>query len=377
MNASSRIPPLLQPHTKLPDNDSLLLVTSTLGASANWLLIRFLCDALSSSKNSPDGGADAEGHNVVLVSWLRDYDFWRQEARKGGGLDLERLKREKRFAFVDGLSGLVMGAQPQPQVQQEKAQPVSPRQQPQAGVQQAQRPSTILPARGPPARTIVPGRGPPAPAPLGRQPQTATATATATASTPTPAAQPTNAPPQPGPGHSTLTSLDLAHLKTAVSSAVSSLSPPPSPKTLILLDAPDLALALTSLPPSAFAALILQLHSLPGVSHVLTHLHADAPLVSESAPPQPLEVAAYNLLTKVAHMSGRVLGTRVLDTGVARDVSGVVRVTEQRVGWEGLGLEGEGESDGRGEDKYKGREFLYRVMGDGSVRVFERGAGGE
>ena len=74
MNASSRIPPLLQPYTKLPRNDSLLLVTSTLGASANWLLIRFLCDALSSSpKNSPDGGgadfAD-EGHNVVLVSWL-------------------------------------------------------------------------------------------------------------------------------------------------------------------------------------------------------------------------------------------------------------------------------------------------------------------
>lgn len=365
MNASSRIPPLLQPYTKLPENDSLLLVTSTLGASANWLLIRFLCDALSSSPNKVDGGADSsEGHNVVLVSWLRDYDFWRVEARKGGGLDLERLRREKRFAFVDGLSGLVMGAQaqaqPQPQEQQ-TAQPVSPRQQ--LGVQQTQRPSTVLLARGPPARTIVPGRGPPAAAQPGRQTQTPSA--------PTPAAaQPPNTPPQQLPGHSTLTSLDLAHLKTAVSTAVSSL--PPQRKTLILLDAPDLLLALSSHPPSALTALILQLHNLPSVSHVLTHLHADTPLLCESAPPQPLEVAGYNLLTKVAHMSQRVLGTRVLDTGVARDVSGVVRVTGQGVGWGGLGLE-----EGGGEEAGRGKEFLYRITGDGSVKVFERGAGGD
>lgn len=368
MNASSRIPPLLQPYTKLPENDSLLLVTSTLGASANWLLIRFLCDALSSPKNSPDGGADSsEGHSVVLVSWLRDYDFWRVEARKGGGLDLERLRREKRFAFVDGLSGLVMGAQAQAQEQQ-TAQPVSPRQQ--VGVQQTQtqRPSAVLPARGPPARTIVPGRGPPAPAQPGRQPQTPMQTQTPSA--PTPAAQPPNTPPQQLPGHSTLTSLDLAHLKTAISTAASSL--PPQRKTLLLLDAPDLLLALSPHPPSALTALILHLHTLPGVSHVLTHLHADTPLLSESAPPQPLEVAGYNLLTKVAHMSQRVLGTRVLDTGVARDVSGVVRVTEQGVGWGGLGLE-----ESAGEEAGRGKEFLYRVQGDGGVRVFERGAGGD
>ena len=59
---------------------------------------------------------------VVLVSWLRDYDFWRVEARKGGGLDLERLRREKRFAFVDGLSGLVMGAQAQAQAEGDRRQ---------------------------------------------------------------------------------------------------------------------------------------------------------------------------------------------------------------------------------------------------------------
>ena len=83
-------------------------------------------------------------------------------------------------------------------------------------------------------------------------------------------------------------------------------------------------------------------------------------------------MAGYNLLTKVAHMSQRVLGTRVLDTGVARDVSGVVRVTGQGVGWGGLGLE-----EGGGEEAGRGKEFLYRITGDGSVKVFERGAGGD
>lgn len=73
-------------------------------------------------------------------------------------------------------------------------------------------------------------------------------------------------------------------------------------------------------------------------------------------------------------MSSRILGTRVLDTGVARDVSGVVRVTEQRTGWCDLGLDDD-EKDG--DDMRKGKEFLYQVKGDGSVKVFERGAGGE
>lgn len=64
----------------------------------------------------------------------------------------------------------------------------------------------------------------------------------------------------------------------------------------------------------------------------------------------------------------------MLDTGIARDVSGVIRVTEQNVGWQGL------EVDDRVQDKHdlgsNGEEFLYQVKGDGSVRVFERGAGG-
>jgi elongator complex protein 6 len=104
-------------------------------------------------------------------------------------------------------------------------------------------------------------------------------------------------------------------------------------------------------------------------------MQADNPLLSLSTPPQPLEIAHHNLLVKLAHMSRRTMGVRVLDTGVARDVSGVVRVTEQKTDWLGLGLEDGEEKDQ--DEGGRGREFLYQVKGDGSVRVFERGAGGE
>jgi elongator complex protein 6 len=62
----------------------------------------------------------------------------------------------------------------------------------------------------------------------------------------------------------------------------------------------------------------------------------------------------------------------VLDTGVARDVSGVLRVTAN--GWGPAGGLELGTVDEGGEEG--NRELLYFVKGDGSVKVFERGAGG-
>ncbi|KAI0609049.1 hypothetical protein TUN205_06716 [Pyrenophora tritici-repentis] len=253
MPPSTRIPPLLQPYVQLPHDESLLLLTSTLGASANWLLIRFLCNELSS--NTQDGGE--EGHNVILVSWMREYEFWKQEARKSAGLDMERLKKEGRFAFVDGLGA---GADATGDESRSNAQI-----QPHVAVSngpQAQRGPQVLPARGPPGR-IIPARGPPVPA---------------SAATPTPSTAPNNEPT------------------------------------------------------------------------------TDNPLLSLSTPPQPLEITHHNLVIKCAHMSRRILGVRVLDTGVARDVSGVVRVTEQRSHFIGARP---GKKDG-GDDG-NGGEFLYQA----------------
>ena len=75
-------------------------------------------------------------------------------------------------------------------------------------------------------------------------------------------------------------------------------------------------------------------------------------------------------------MSRRILSCRVLDTGVARDVSGVLRITDNGYGVDGSrGLQVRKETDK--EEKSRGnRELLYFVRGDGSVKVFERGAGG-
>lgn len=79
-------------------------------------------------------------------------------------------------------------------------------------------------------------------------------------------------------------------------------------------------------------------------------MSADDPLLHTQTTALEKEHAAFVL--GQAHAAERVVSLRMLDTGTARDVSGVVRIT------------GEGEAEG---------EWLYFVGGDGGVRVFERG----
>lgn len=74
---SSKIPPLLEPHLlsgpAATDAGSLTVVTSVQGASANWLLLRYV---LALVQRSEGAGAD-EDVGVLLVSFLRDGAFWR------------------------------------------------------------------------------------------------------------------------------------------------------------------------------------------------------------------------------------------------------------------------------------------------------------
>ena len=62
-----------------------------------------------------------------------------------------------------------------------------------------------------------------------------------------------------------------------------------------------------------------------------------------------------------------VLQLRELDTGVARDVSGVLRVSKGGA-WE-VAREEKNEENAAWEE----REVLFFVQGDGAVRVFGRG----
>lgn len=66
------------------------------------------------------------------------------------------------------------------------------------------------------------------------------------------------------------------------------------------------------------------------------------------------------------------MGVRALETGAARDVSGVLRITRGG-GW---GWEEDGEGEGEGMGMGREVELLYLVGRDGNVKVFERGVDG-
>lgn len=78
---SLRIPPLLEPYLAIPPEASLILLTSVLGASSNWLVLRFLHTALI----NPDSSSEIQGEDevkVVLVSFMRDVNFWKENAKR-------------------------------------------------------------------------------------------------------------------------------------------------------------------------------------------------------------------------------------------------------------------------------------------------------
>lgn len=78
----------------------------------------------------------------------------------------------------------------------------------------------------------------------------------------------------------------------------------------------------------------------------------------------PLEINHAAFLLSVAHQADLVMSLRPLDTGTARDVSGVIRISM------GEGIDGD---DDDVDAKSQARELLYFVGGDGAVKVFERG----
>lgn len=127
--STSKIPALLQPfllhhrHSQhnqedggAPSSDGqLVLLTSVLGASANWLVLRWLYallllllpprrdvslpvggDAVPVGDDGGGGGGSAgDGHNdgmaVVLCSFLRDGAFWREGAAKMVNINIFRF----------------------------------------------------------------------------------------------------------------------------------------------------------------------------------------------------------------------------------------------------------------------------------------------
>ncbi|KUJ14391.1 uncharacterized protein LY89DRAFT_137598 [Mollisia scopiformis] len=276
---SSRIPPLLEPYLALPPEASLVLLTSVLGASTNWLVLRFLHSALSevSSGVSPE-----DEPKVLLVSFMLDLAFWRENARRLG-LDLDKLAAKKRFVFVDGLSGLFLS-------KQQKASP----------------------AKG---------------------------------------------------GNVTLSNSGLESVSEAIHNDAKTLRHSQgTTKIMLIVDQLDLLLAAGGDAVNAVGLGDLLLGLREEVHCTIVSLSADLPLVSN--PQTPLEANHAAFLISTAHQADFTMSLRLLDTGTARDVSGVVRVT---VGDRAT------EEDEDIQRKIEEKELLYFVGGDGGVKVFERG----
>lgn len=90
-------------------------------------------------------------------------------------------------------------------------------------------------------------------------------------------------------------------------------------------------------------------------------VNADSALVSRARTRLEREESAF--VVTLAHQASTVTSLRTLDTGLARDVSGVLRVTTTSPA---------GSGDRGGPDHWHEQEVLYFVK-DGSVEVFNRG----
>lgn len=288
---ATRIPHLLEPYLTVPPESSHTLLTSVLGASTNWLVLRYLYSYLQkpTSVSTEDGIGETSNINVVLVSFVRDFAFWKEGAGRLG-LDLESLARAGRFSFVDGLTSLFT---------------------------------------------------------------------------------PPNAKLSPRKGYRALRSAKHGDIRRELFAALADITATEggTSKTILIVDQPDFLLAATSdlLPDNntlseelsngaALRNLILDVQEQVYAS--IFTVSADEPLIS--AQNTKLEKENTTLVLSLAHSAHRHISLRLLDTGSASDVSGVIRVTH-----------GGGEAEEH-HDVDEG-ELLYFVGTDGSVKVFHRG----
>ncbi|TDZ46823.1 hypothetical protein CTRI78_v008934 [Colletotrichum trifolii] len=269
---ATRIPHLLESYLALPPECAQILLTGVLGASTNWLVLRYLYSYLR--RPIPGEEAPTEDVRVVLVSFMRDFAFWKEGAGRLG-LDLEALCRTGKFAFVDGLTGLFSGWAP--------------------------------------------------PVPKGRR---------------------------------TLRSASLPDIQRELDAAVADVSAP-GVKTVLIVDQPDLVLAATGDEVTGLGLRDMLLDVREKVHASIVTAAADEPLIATQTTTLEKEHAGFVL--GLAHAAEMVVSLRLLDTGTASDVSGVVRITPG------------GGGEGDGERTVEETELLYFVGTDGSVKVFGRG----
>lgn len=98
MSARNRIPSALEPYLRLPSETSLILLTGTLGCSVNWLTARFAGSLLGNVNPAVEFGSEGVGKEtaVILVSFIRDGTFWKNEIKRAMVSGYRTLGRVRR-----------------------------------------------------------------------------------------------------------------------------------------------------------------------------------------------------------------------------------------------------------------------------------------
>ncbi|PSS03253.1 hypothetical protein BD289DRAFT_219691 [Coniella lustricola] len=306
-----QIPALLESHLALPPQTSQIVLTGVLGASTNWLVLRYLYSLLQIQSGSVSGSGlsgnttlgtsdnnQSAKHDVsvVFVSFLRDYGFWKDGAGRLG-LNLDNLTAQNKFSFVDGLT-----------------------------------------------RLFSRSTGGSAPGSAFARPAVVSSDAAAAAA------------PKRG-GLIFLESPRIADVARTINAAIQK-QQQQQRRVVLVLDQPDMLLAAAGagdgVTSGSLRDLVLDLRE--EVHATIITLAADEPLVASQTTTLEKEHAAF--LLSIAHEAEAMLSLRLLDTGTAKDVSGVVRATRG-----GASL----------NQTIEEHEYLYYVGGDGGVKVFERG----
>jgi elongator complex protein 6 len=109
---ASQIPRLLESCLSLPPETSQIVLTGILGASTNWLTLRYLYSLLrpataaaTATRLDRDGDADpgaggGEHVKVLLVSFMRDHAFWKEGAGRLVCLPLSRCLQQAAFSHA-------------------------------------------------------------------------------------------------------------------------------------------------------------------------------------------------------------------------------------------------------------------------------------
>ncbi|KAK5712517.1 hypothetical protein LTR17_017964 [Elasticomyces elasticus] len=273
MSSRTRTPSALEPYLRLPPEASLILLTGTLGCSVHWLTARLMGSLNNVENTLAVQGSHGKETGVVLVSWMRDPVFWKIELRRTTGVDVAKLMKEGRFAFVDCFTTL-----------------------------------SDLKEEG-----------------------------------------------------------IMAEMEKMVTAAITQIVQQKRDVVLVL-DSPDTLLALNLCTAQQLNTLILGLRS--SVYCTVLSVSADLPLLAATTSdmdrvPTPLETECAAFVVQQAHMSRLVMSVRELDTGAAKDISGVLRVTRGGAAYD------EDEED---SEEIKEMEALYLVQKDGNAKVFERGS---